>query len=145
MVLQGRRAVGRWYYVVAGLGLVWNLLGVTAFVMQVTMTPEALAALPEPQRELYEMTPVWATVAFALAVFGGVLGCLGLLLRKRWGLILLWFSLAGVLVQMFHAMVLSNSLAVYGPVGAVMPVLVIAIAIALVMLGRSANTKHWLG
>ena len=65
-----------WFMVVAVLLLVWNLLGVMAYIMQVTMSPETLAALPDAQRQLYENTPAWATAAFAIAVSGGALGCL---------------------------------------------------------------------
>ena len=70
----------KWFMVVAAVLLVWNLLGVMAYVMQVTMSPETLAALPQEQRQLYESTPAWATAAFAVAVNFGALGCVLLLL-----------------------------------------------------------------
>ena len=72
-----------WFMVVAGILLVWNLLGVMAYLMQVTMSPEIVAALPDAQRQLYENTPKWATAAFAIAVNGGALGCLLLLLKRN--------------------------------------------------------------
>jgi len=72
-----------WFNVVAAVMLVWNLLGVMAYIAQVTMTPETLAALPEAERQLYASTPVWATAAYAIAVNGGALGCLLLLLKKN--------------------------------------------------------------
>jgi len=92
-----------WFMVVAGILLVWNLLGVAAYIMQITMTPEALAALPDAQRQVYKNTPEWATAAFAIAVNGGVLGCLLLLLKRNLAGLFLQLSLAGVLVQMFHS------------------------------------------
>ena len=60
-----------WYRIVAVLALVWNLMGISAYLMQVTMNEADLAALPEAQRLLYETTPAWATAAFATAVFAG--------------------------------------------------------------------------
>ncbi|MDH4013213.1 MAG: hypothetical protein OEU33_04170, partial [Chromatiales bacterium] len=51
----------RWFWILAIAALVWNLLGVMAYVMQVSMTEEALALLPEDQRVLYETVPAWAT------------------------------------------------------------------------------------
>ena len=132
-----------WFMVVAGILLVWNLLGVTAYIMQVTMTPETLAALPDAQRQLYENTPEWATAAFAIAVNGGVLGCLLLLLKRSLAGLFLQLSLAGVLVQMFHAFFMSQSFEVFGPGGLVMPVMVIVIAIYLVMLAAKARAHHW--
>ena len=133
----------RWFMIVAAVLLVWNLLGVMAYIMQVMMSPETLAALPEEQRQLYEDTPAWATAAFAVAVNFGALGCVLLLLRKNLAGLFLQLSLAGVLVQMFHSFFMSKSFEVFGPGGLVMPVMVIVIAIYLVVLAANANTKRW--
>lgn len=136
--------VPKWFLVIGIITLIWNLMGVAAYIMQVTMSPESLAALPEEQRTLYETTPAWATAAFAIAVNCGALGCLFLVLKKSWALPLLMLSLAGVLVQMFHSFVISKSFAVFGPGGMIMPIMVMVIAIYLVVLARSAKTKGWL-
>lgn len=132
-----------WFTVVAAVLLVWNLLGVMAYLMNVTMSPEAVAAMPEAQRQLYENTPTWATAAFALAVNGGALGCVLLLLKKNLAGLVLQLSLAGVLVQMFHSFFLSNSFEVFGPGGLVMPIMVTVIAVYLVWLAASAKSKGW--
>ena len=133
----------KWFMIVAAVLLVWNLLGVMAYIMQVMMSPETLAALPEEQRQLYENTPAWATAAFAVAVNFGALGCVLLLLRKNLAGLFLQLSLTGVLVQMFHSFFMSKSFEVFGPGGVVMPVMVIVIAIYLVVLAANANTKRW--
>jgi hypothetical protein len=134
----------RSFWVISVVALVWNLLGLAAYVAQVTMTPDALAALPPDERALYENVPVWATSAYALAVNGGVLGCLLLLLRKSWAIPFLVVSLISVLVQMFHAFFLTNALAVYGPGITVMPSLVTAVAIFLVWYAVNAKNKGWI-
>ena len=132
-----------WFMVVGILALIWNLLGVVAYVTQVTMSPEALALLPEAQRDLYANTPVWATAAFAVAVNGGALGCLLLVLRKNLAGLFLQLSLIGVLVQMAHSFFMTNSFEVFGPSGMVMPVMVILISIYLVVLAAKAKVKCW--
>jgi len=133
----------KWFMIVAGILLIWNLLGVMAYIMQVTMSPETLAALPEAQRQLYENTPEWATAAFAIAVNGGALGCVLLLLKRNLAGLFLQLSLAGVAVQMYHSFFISNSFEVFGPGGAIMPVMVIIIAVYLVMLAAKAKARHW--
>jgi len=135
--------IPKWFMFVAAVLLVWNLLGVMAYVMQVMMNPETLAALPQEQRELYENTPDWATAAFAVAVNFGALGCVLLLLRRNLAGLFLQLSLAGVLVQMFHSFFMSKSFEVFGPGGLVMPVIVIVIAIYLVWLAAKAKTNRW--
>ena len=133
----------KWFMIVAVVLLVWNLLGVMAYIMQVMMSPETLAALPQEQRQLYENTPAWATAAFAVAVNFGALGCVLLLLRKNLAGLFLQLSLAGVLVQMFHSFFMSKSFEVFGPGGLVMPVMVIVIAIYLVVLAAKAKMRRW--
>ena len=88
-----------WFWVASGLGLVWNLAGVVAFVGEMTMD---LSTLSAAERAFYETKPAWATVAFAVAVFGGVLGCVGLLLRQDWALAMLVACLLGIVVQDSH-------------------------------------------
>ena len=141
---DNKKPVPRWFTITAVVAIIWNLLGVSAFIMQVLMTPEMLAQLPDAERELHESMPAWVMVAFAVAVFGGVLGSLGLALRKVWSLLFLWLSLFAVLAQNAYSFLMSNALEVYGPQAAVMPALVILIAILLVIIARNANTRHWL-
>ena len=45
--------------------------------LQVNLSAEQLAAMTEAQRQVYEATPGWLNIAFAVAVFAGVLGALG--------------------------------------------------------------------
>ena len=133
----------KWFMIVAVISLVWNLLGVMVYLMQVTMSPEVLATLPEAQLEILENTPAWATAAFAIAVNGGAIGCLLLVLKRNLAGFFLQLSLAGVLVQMFHSFFMSKSFEVFGPGGLVMPVMVIIIAIYLVVLASMAKVNHW--
>jgi len=133
-----------WFMVVSVILLIWNLLGVMAYISQVTMGPEALAALPDEQRQMIENTPVWATAAFAVAVNGGALGCLLLVIKSKLAGMFLQLSLAGVLVQMYHSFFVSNSVEVFGPGGLIMPIMVLVIAIFLVVLAAQAKTKLWI-
>ncbi|UCS94548.1 hypothetical protein KZP23_05875 [Echinicola marina] len=133
-----------WYWVVAIIMLLWNLLGVSAFFMQIGMSEEAMAALPETERELYASYPLWATIAYAVAVFGGALGCIGLLLKKKWAKMVLIISLIGIIIQVFHSLAISGAMEVYGPGAAVMPTMIIVLAIFLVWLSNFSIKKHWL-
>lgn len=119
-------------------------MGIMAFIAQITMSPEALAELPEAQRIAYETVPLWAILAFAAAVFGGTLGCLALLLRKTIAFPMLAVSLVGIILQMYHAFFLANSLEVFGPSSAVMPTMIILLAIFLLWFTLFAKRKGWL-
>lgn len=133
-----------WFWIVSGLLLAWNLLGVMAYVQESTMSAEALGAMPDAQRALLQSRPAWATAAFAVAVFGGAAGCLMLLLRSRLAVPVLALSCVGVVAQMTHAFLIADSYAVYGPGGTIMPAMVLAISIFLVWYARRAHKRGWL-
>ncbi|CAN7230979.1 hypothetical protein LJR168_003260 [Pseudoxanthomonas sp. LjRoot168] len=137
-----KRSVG--YWIVAVFALVWNLIGVAMWYLQVSMTPEQLAAMPEAQRQVYEGTPGWINIVFAVAVFGGVLGALGLLMKKRWAGTMFLLSLIALLVQMIGAYVVTPAWAAYGPVGLMMPVVLLLIALFLLWYANKAKARGWL-
>ena len=136
--------VPKWFLIVCVLALIWNLMGVATYVMQVMMTAEDLAALPEARRALYETTPAWVTAAYAVAVHFGALGSLLLILKRSIAFPVLVLSLLGILAQMTYAFFLSNSFEVLGLGGMILPLMVVLVAIYLVTLARSARTKAWL-
>jgi len=143
MVEETKKTAPKWFTVVAAILLVWNLLGVMTYIAQVMMSPEALAALPDEQRQIIENTPAWATAAFAVAVNFGALGCVLLLLKRNLAGLFLQLSLTGVAVQMVYSFFMSKSFEVFGPGGMVMPVMVIVIAIYLVTLAAKAKAHRW--
>ena len=74
----------RSFYIIGIAALIWNLIGVMAYVMQVTMSDAAMAALPAEQQAFIQNSPVWVTAAYAIAVNAGALGCVLLLVRQSW-------------------------------------------------------------
>ena len=133
-----------WFKVVAVVALLWNLLGCLAFFSDLLLSTEDLAKLPEAQQALYAARPGWAVAATAVAVFGGVLGCLGLLLRRKWALPVLILSLLGILIQDFGLFVLADGASLAGPVAVVMQAVVLAVGIGLVWLSRKGIARGWL-
>jgi len=88
------------YWVVAGLAFVWNLMGVGAYISQSMMSDaQIVETYGAEQATMMMAQPAWYTAVFALAVFGGAIGCLGLLLRKSWALWPLVMSLLCVIIQ----------------------------------------------
>lgn len=133
-----------WFTVVAIIMVIWNLMGVSAFIMDAMMTEEAIAALPEAERNLYGKFPLWTKAAYFIAVFGGTLGAIGLVAKKRWSKPVLIVSLIGVVVQMFHSLFIAGSMEVYGPGALAMPIMVIAFSVFLVWMAHHGIKKGWL-
>ena len=94
--------VSRGFWIIGIVALIWNLMGVMNFFMQ--MNADVVASMPESHRAIVEGRPAWATGGFALAVFGGAVGCILLLLRKSAANYLFIASLIGVIVQGIHSL-----------------------------------------
>jgi hypothetical protein len=141
---MNKESLPKWFMVLAVLGLIWNLMGVAAYISQVTMDAEAMAALPERDRVFFENLPAYYTGAFALAVFGGSIGCLLLILKKKLATPILLISLLAVLVQMYYSFFVSGMAGQYGPGEYIMPVMIVILAVYLFMLSLRATKAGWI-
>ena len=131
------------FWVISAVVLIWNVMGVINFFMQ--MNADALAAMSEAQRAIIEGRPAWATGAFAIAVFGGALGCLLLLLRKSAAYFLFVASLLGVILQMIPYLGIAGSTINYGGFEISMIILMpLVVAAFLIWYSRRAKSKGWI-
>jgi len=85
------------FWVIGAVGLVFNLMGCANYVWQTNAGN--VASLPDVYQSIVETRPAWGTGAFAIAVFGGALGCLLLLFRKSVAIYVLFLALLGALVS----------------------------------------------
>ncbi len=132
------------YWIIAVVAFIWNILGVSAYLQQQYNTESFQSQYTLDQLELIYATPSWATAAFAIAVFGGLLGSLALLLRKKLATLLFAISLLGIIVQMIYNFFIINSMKVYGPSVMIMPIMVIIFGVFLFIHSKKSTTKGWL-
>lgn len=135
----------KWFTPVAVMALLWNLIGVVAYLSDVMMSPEAIAQLEPGMRGLYESRTWWSTSATAIAVWGGSAGCVALLLRKGWARPVFIASLAGLIVQDVGMMTTPDFMRIAGPPVLMLQAMVLCIAVALMFLAHLATTRGWLG
>jgi len=133
-----------WFTVLAAVALLWNLAGLFAVVADMRLSPADVAALPQQQQALYAARPVWSVVASVVAVVGGTLGCIGLILRKQWSLWPLYASLVGLVIQDIGLFLIAGVASAQGTVPIVLQTAVFVIAAALVALARRAVARAWL-
>ena len=133
-----------WFWIVSVLALLWFLMDMSAFVMRVFMFDSMVSEMPENQRSLYLEMPFWVNVVFALEVFGGLLGCAGLILKKKWTLALFIVSIFGVLTQSFYVYFLSEAISIMGAPAVIMPLIAIIIGSGLIVLTKFAYSKRWI-
>ena len=132
------------FWIIAVIALIWNLMGVMAYLDQAYTTDEAKALLTEAKKVLYDNVPIWVTAAFAIAVFGGVLASITLLMRKQIAKTLFLVSLIGMLVQMVYNFFISGAIDDYGPAEIIMSTMVIVIGVYLYLFSKKSIINGWL-
>lgn len=91
-----------WFTIAAIAVLLWELIGCAMYMMQVSVDP---ALLPVDERAVWEAAPAWMTAAYGVAVWGGLVGAILLLMRRKPAAPVLLVSFIAVLVQ-FSALLL---------------------------------------
>ncbi|MDP6539970.1 MAG: hypothetical protein QF903_02220 [Planctomycetota bacterium] len=123
-------------WIVGILALLWDGMGAFDFVMTQTENERYLAAFTPEQREFFRF-PWLIDFAWGVAVWGGVLGSVLLLARKRPAVKVFGLSLAAVIVTTVHNFGLSNGLEVLGGAGLAFMVVIIGVAAALLAYSRA--------
>jgi hypothetical protein len=117
-------------WVVGVLTLLWNGYGGYDYVMSVTNNADYMAMFTEEQRAYYASFPVWMTAAWAIAVWGGVLGSVLLLLRSKLAMIVYAIALAAYAVSCVYMYGMTDGARIAGQTGVIMSVVIGAIAVA---------------
>lgn len=128
------------FWLIGAIAMVWNGGGVANYFVQ--MDPDMLEAYRASERAIIDGRPAWATAGFAVAVFGGALGSLLLLLRKSVSRYFFIASIAGVVVTMMHA--LSSGIQFSGGELAGIIVMPLVVAGFLAWYAHFANSRDWL-
>lgn len=134
----------KWYWVVSIIALLWMLVGVMSWVMDLMMDEAALAQMSEAQQQVYRSRPSWIFIVYAIAIFSGLLGAIGLLLRKQWAVTAFWVSLAAIVVQFGYTILVMDVVRLLGPAAAlIFPAIIFAIGAALLWFAMHARRSGW--
>lgn len=134
-----------WFWVIGALFLLWNIFGCAIYIMDKMMTDTALleyygengqAALDA--RHAY---PIWATAAYALAVWSGLVAAALYLLRKKLTLPLFIFSLMAAIICFIPSFTNTTVKAGGGDSYWVMPVVVMVLGLFEILWTRKMLTK----
>jgi len=138
----GRSKAPWWFWVIGVIALLWNLMGVMAYLGGAFGGETAIIeAYGEEGARVMLSRPAWATAAFAIAVFGGALGSVALLLRKSWAKWLFLLSLLGVLAQNIWGFFLSDASKYMLDFDKIMVPMIIVFAVFLLFFARSMSNK----
>lgn len=128
------------FWIVSVIALIWNVMGVMAYLGQVYMDETTLQNMPVEDQAYYANVPAWVTAAFAIAVFSGALGSIALILRKKVANPIFVISLLAVLAQSAYTFFIQKEIDLAGT-RMIWPILVITISFFLVYFSRDGVNK----
>ena len=128
------------FWVIGAFALVWNAMGVLNLIMQ--MNPDVLATYPESHQTIVANQTGWIAASVTVAIIGGAIGCVLLLLRKAGAVYLFYASLIGTIIVVAHTLSLPIELSSSDIVLiVVMPVVVAAL---LAWYSRWTAMRGWI-
>ena len=104
-------------WVVGVLALLWNSFGCVDYTMTQTRQDEWFAqmGMTAAQLEYFNAMPAWTHAAWAIGVWGGALGAILLLLRRKWAMPVFVVSFLGWLAGAVYAFGMSDGMETMGP------------------------------
>lgn len=126
------------FWAVSVIAVVWYSFGVYNYLLQATMTTEGLDQLSNSDQNLYSDLPAWYISAFAIAVFAGLIGAIGLLIRKRWAYVIFIIAFLATGIQQFYVLTEINPRDIFISLSS------IVIVVFLVWFSKRASARLWL-
>jgi hypothetical protein len=121
-------AVPGWFWIVAIVALLWEAMGCYAYLTQISAADD--------------VTPIWISAAFAVAVWVGAAGAVLLLMRQKLARTAFAVSLVAVLVQFGGTMLIAKGVPAQGMA---MAACIVAAAVILLWFSDMAAKRGWLG
>lgn len=146
-----RRTTPLHLWIVGALSLIWSAFGAFDYLKtRYHDTAYLKQAMPDvdPQTALawVDSMPIYAQVGWGLGVWLAVAGAVLLLMRSRHAVWAFGISLLGALVSLGYQILLAKPLpGAQAPIYTIMPLVIIAIALALFLYARAMKARGVLG
>lgn len=138
----GNQGTPKHLWVIGILSLLWNAMGAVDYMMTELKVEAYMSQFTPEQLEYFYGFPTWVVATWALAVWGGVIGSLLLLLKKRWAVHVFLISLVAMVITSLRNYVFSNGLEVAGDAFTVIFTGVIFVVSLLLYLYARAMQKR---
>ena len=128
-------------WIVGIVTLLWNLMGAYDYLMTQTRNEAYMGKFEQAQLDYFYSFPTWVEASWALAVWGGVLGCILLLMRKGWAVKVFLMSFLCMVITAVYNFGLSNGWEVMGPTGLIFTLLIFIVALGLWLYSRGLHGR----
>jgi hypothetical protein len=135
-------------WIVGILSFLWNCFGAYDYTMTKTQGAKYIATtMPGVDANAalawIESMPIYAQAGWAMGVWLGLLGSVLLLMRSRWAVWSFGLSLVGAVLSLGYQLLLAPPMpgATQNPMMKVMPLVILAVAVALFFYARAMDRK----
>lgn len=134
-------------WIVGGLATLWNCIGPIDYVMTRMHNDAWITGMmpgtdPQAIYAYVESFPIWASLGWGLGVWGGLIGSIMLLMRHRWAAVVLGVSLVGAILGIGYQLINPADIADLDKgMNAIMPYVIIAVALGLFLYARAMAAK----
>ena len=133
------------FKVIAILAILWNIFGVFSFLGHAFMPEQAFAGMTAEQISYMDTFPAWGFIVFGTAVTTGSLGSIGLLLKKKWAVLLFLISIIAILINQFYPILFTDYMDIFGGTSTLgLPIVITAVGGALWFYAKQCDAKGWL-
>lgn len=123
-------------WIFGALALLWNGGGAFDYLMTETRNEAYMGQFTPEQLELFYGFPPAMVAFWAIAVWGGVLGAILLLMRRKLAFGVLAVAFAAMVVTAIYQYGFTNAAAVMGPGGVVFTVVIFVVSLLLVIYAK---------
>ncbi len=126
-------------WVIGVVAVLWSAMGAFDYVMTQTKNDDYMSAFTPEQVAYFTGFPAWFDAAWAVAVWGGVLGALLVLFRSGLSVPVLALSFLALVVTTIHTFGFTDWQAMMGTGGAIFSALIFLFALFMVFYARSVT------
>jgi hypothetical protein len=131
-----------WHLWLIGIvALIWNAVGAYDYLMTQTENAAYMGRFTPEQLEYFYGFPTWVVAAWAIAVWGGVLGAILLLLRKRLAAPVFLVSFLAMVLTSVYNFVLSGGAEIMGGGAVAFTAVIFVFALALWLYARAMAAR----
>jgi len=132
-------------WIVSILSILWNSGGAYDYIATQYRIESYMNKFTPEQLEYFYAFPAWMDAAWAVGIWGGLLGSVALLLRKAWAVLLFGASILGLAVSTVYNFVLSDGAAAMGEGAATFTGIIWIIALFLYFYAQATAKRKVLG
>ena len=130
-------------WLVGTIALLWNAIGALDYYMSQTKNEAYMSMFTPEQLDFFYSFPSWSVALWAIAVWGGLLACLLLLLRKHLAVQVFLISLVCMIINTIYIYGFMNGMKVMGdPLSLAFSAAIIIVAIFLYLYAKKMRTQN---